>query len=260
MKKTFVTVIDSNFIKGFTVLIYSLLKHNPWFDYTFHIIDVGLTEEDKELCKTIYPKSKIISPDYKSYSNFKWELAKKSIWKSFYKLEMFKLTEYKQIIAIDSDMLILGDISDICNGEHIKEPIYGVPSYKSSKDNTYNEINGGLILTNTALLEPGIYNKLIRHSEKGFHMVEQGAINDYFKGRIGFLPKEYNVEKRMLHSKKFNYKYDGTDAKIIHYVSSKPWDDNSQKKGRELKYKKLEKLWWEYYEKAKNRYSAITKC
>ena len=55
MKIVLCSMIDDFFMPGFQVFIKSLLEKNPWFDLPIRLIDVGLSQKNKEECVKQYP-------------------------------------------------------------------------------------------------------------------------------------------------------------------------------------------------------------
>jgi hypothetical protein len=76
----------------------------------------------------------------------------------------------------------------------------------------------------------------MRHSA----LADQTIMNSYFNTRkLTFLNSRYNCLKRCFNDS--NYNNFDSGIKVVHYVGAKPWDTN--KKGIELNYTKIEKMW-----------------
>ena len=115
------------------------------------------------------------------YDNFSEE---KDYWKyTFDKLNIFSLIEYKKIVYLDLDLLLLKNIDHLFNEKHLTMA-QDVPFY--------NGHNSGIMI-----LEPNMddYNKMIQHAKKcnndGKKYSDQNIINECFDN-IFSLPIEYN--------------------------------------------------------------------
>lgn len=234
--------LDNKYFIGYEVFIKSLLRNNPWFNLDIIILDVGISEEIKTKILCLYKNTIFIKPFKENYSKINLTKVPKHFHVNYYKFDAFLCKGYKKIITIDTDMLIQGDIKSLIN----TQCIFGaVNAFNSNIDDFYKNkyFNGGLTIIDESLINNITYKNLLNTAIPGHNMAEQDVLNIYFKNDVTFLPKTYNYEKRMIHSKKFPIKI--ADVKIIHYVSYKPWETN--KPVKEQIYKEIEKLWWDEY-------------
>lgn len=240
MKIALATLLDDNFIIGLRIFIKSLLKNNPWFNYDFIVFDGGLSESGKKRILEFYDKIIIKKINKDNYKNVRWSKVNKLLKISVYKMENFRLYDYDRIVYMDVDMLVIGDISELFNFEG---DIGGCRQYKTSLDGLAKNINAGVYVINKNLINEETYKGLIKASEYGYNMADQIPLNNYFRNRMTILPKMYNVEKRILHTK--NCKDILKNARVIHYVGSKPWQLIKPNK-QEMQYKELEDIWKSY--------------
>lgn len=243
MKRALVTMVDDDFYPGFRAFIISFLKHNLFFEDDLVIIDAGLSQETKEKIQRYYSRIVFKSPNKDMYKNVSLPLVKKQLQKTIYKLEIFSYSEYDRIVFIDSDCLVLGDISRLFNEE---SPIAAVPAFLRSKG-ILNEINSGVIVINKPIINSGMHLELIKNMvHEGIVLPDQQAINKHFDGRITRLPKEFNVEKRYSDIKLGSYDAtfdNGKPIKILHYVGEKPW----YKTRTEVAYQSLYDFWERFH-------------
>lgn len=249
MNTVLCTMIDTNFLKGYKVFIKSLLRYNKWFRYPILIIDCGLTKEDREECKKLYAKTTFEEPKFNNYKSIDFRKTEHCLKKTFYKLEIFSYINYDRLIFMDSDILILGDISYLFS--EIVAPFSGCKAYNAHADKFRGDINTGLLVLNKASLNLRIYNKLLHMARKGFSMPDQKVINLFFKQNIYNIPKIYNVEKRIKGSGFLKYKVhegfpyiQGKKVKVLHFVSQKPWEEKKNKEN--IGFEDLEKLWLDH--------------
>ncbi len=246
MKKIiFCTMMDDNFFFGFSGFFKSLLNHNPNFDYSFYIIDNGISEEIWKKMLEIYPNIQKISFDKNDY-RFSKNVTKPELISTFYKLEMFKIgldnSSIDRVIFIDMDMLIQGSIEDLIEYNLNENSIGACKQWIQRKDKTVNEINSGLIIIDTKKISQNDYKILLRMTFEKHFLPDQEIINNFFvkTNRCEFLPKIYNVEKRMLYSRNFRDIY--KEAVCLHFVGVKPWQEKAY---LEKAYYSVYSKWWD---------------
>jgi lipopolysaccharide biosynthesis glycosyltransferase len=214
------TVADKNFLIGFEVMLYSFIKNNSWFKEEVIIVSNDLGEKDLKKIKSFYPKIILKKYDEKKYGEINAVLDFDTKFDdkhgSYTKFEIFSL-DYERVVFLDSDMLVLENIKELFE-EEFKGNIAMVPELK------LNQFNTGLMVIKKDFLEENITKNLIEETKKiGLTShVDQDIINNYFKGKITPIPLQYNFLKDYMRHK-------GTwtvNAKIIHFISKKPWDNN----------------------------------
>lgn len=240
MKSCMFAIMDQNFMPGYRVFMYSFLKHNTWFDWDFIITDVGLTEDNKSEIKSIYSKVIFRKPNYKDYEGTNFNATHPRLRNTYYFLDVFSLRGYNKIVSVDVDMVVLGDLSPVFIDSNNKG-MSGARGYNSGKDKLSNDVNVGLFVVGSDFINEKTYRDLLAIAKNGHSMPEQKTMNIYFKGRWHYFDKKYNLEKRILHTKK--YKHLLKDPVVIHYVATKPWQDHKNVPARELTYKPWENLW-----------------
>ena len=235
------TMLDDNFFVGYVGFIKSFLKYNRWFKYDFVIIDNGLCEGNKEHIKSYYDKIVFKKPNKKKYADVNFNKTHDKLKATFYKLDVFRYSEYDRIVFMDMDIIVLDNIKKIFE---CKDDISGCRAYNARQDELMSHINSGVFVINKSVINKHIYNALIRIARKGYSMPDQKVINRHFAGKIKYIDKTYNVEKRMLHTEKYRDILD--NAKCIHYVATKPWE-RLKPNAIEASFEKLEKIWRKYF-------------
>jgi lipopolysaccharide biosynthesis glycosyltransferase len=247
------TMLDSFFIPGYIAFMKSFKKHNPAFSHDLIIFDVGLNEKEREIVQLMY-NGKVIfkEPNKDRYKGTNFSRTQECLINTYYKLDIFSLYNYSKVLFLDMDMIVLDNIEDLFN---FKYDLAGCPGYAIGSDSYRNGINTGLILVNKPLLNEKTYSKVVNFVKQGFSMPDQKGINRFFKGRINFIDKVYNCEKRMWKGKKNKIAFDNKGVlrlypgnkkvRIVHYVSQKPWQN--EKSDLNKGFEELENLWHEHY-------------
>lgn len=161
-----------------------------------------------------------------------------------------KIIPEERVLYLDSDLIVDKPIDELFEIPFNGNLIMAVPDYgyigKPGYKNIYNA--GVMVINNKALKKiPGISEKLLNLGRNpNLSNGDQTVINEYFKGKIGPLPDEYNYqigfdavafwnELPKLLNKLNSIKH----PKIIHYLTiDKPF--NFQSIGR------LREKWWFY--------------
>jgi glycogenin glucosyltransferase len=239
----FVTVCNKEYLIGFEVMLKSIIDNNPRVindNLPFVIITNDLNPEDLVTSRKIYNNIHIKRYDESKYSQIE-ELKKQQMaFGDYTKYEIFSLTEFKKIIFLDSDTIILGNIDYLID---FKE------SFGCVRELFIDQYNTGVMVIGNEYLNPKITEDLINLTNVyGItEHLDQDIINNYFIDVITPIPLEYNYLK--IYSKQIfqntglpNY------IKIIHYVVKKPWQ---QKPLVFLEEGTLwtERYWFEYYSK-----------
>jgi len=240
LKKALVTLMDERFFIGYEGFIKSFLYYNEWFNLPFIVLDLGISEETKDKMRALYDKVEFREVDKDKYRGVDFSKAASSLQNTFYTLDVFNQVDLDRIVFLDMDIVVLGSLKPLFDCEYDIAACHG---YDSKHDKMRADINSGVFVLNKKYINNRTYEGILQVIKKGYSMPDQKAINIYFKGKIHILDKRYNVEKRMLTTMKF--KNILKEAKIIHFVASKPWDND--KPLPEQRYGELEDMWWKHY-------------
>jgi lipopolysaccharide biosynthesis glycosyltransferase len=263
------TICDDKFTPGLITMLYSFLKHNPWFNKEVIVLydDVysPISESNRSLINNVYNNvvfKPVIRTDYEQLisvfkKNAKGRENVLRLIPSLFTFEIFSVcAQYDTLVYLDSDMIIRKDISELFN---MKESIVVTPDAGVYDLNKHvRTFNGGFMVLNGG-------NDLVKHkmglinyanSMRTMVLADQTIMNSYFaKHKLTYLDSRYNCLKRCFSDGNFN-KFDD-NIKIVHYVGAKPWIPS--KLAMEAKYKKIENLWHVLYAESKTTHTKIGK-
>ncbi len=233
--------IDNSFIPFFVVTLKSLMW-NASKKYTYHIrvLNTDVTKEnEKEVKKMENSNFKI---EFVDVSNYIKEIESKLYTRDYYtKTTYFRLfipdlfPNIDKALYLDSDIIVLGDISELYNidiGDNLiggapdqviesmqefrtyAETVVGVESYKKY-------FNAGVLIMNLKELRNFDFQRKFRYlldHVKYIVAQDQDYLNRLCKGRVKLISKDYNVMPIPAES------IDEENMKIIHYnLIYKPW-------------------------------------
>ncbi len=193
------------------------------------------------------------------------------------KLAVWQLEEYRQLVFLDADMLIIRNMDELltmelpdngrgiaachacrCNPRQLAEypadwrPQNCYYSYCDSPEMVAspappfeNYLNGGLLV-----LQPGrdVYQDMMVQIAKvrdlsAYVFAEQDFLNHYFRGRWQPLHYGYNALKTLAHQ--HPKMWDLTRVKNLHFILDKPWEQRPQPSHPCYP---LHQLWWQVIE------------
>jgi len=150
----------------------------------------------------------------------------------YYKLALFQLN-YDRILYLDTDLLILGDISELWDPTvYQQQGLYGVRE-DASLGLTHavwqGKINAGMLLVNPARLPSTIFDQLLNIAAKGhsYDAGDQGVLHAYFSQTemaplVGQLPPRFNLPSCARVDGDWERYRD--DIRILHFLGPrKPW-------------------------------------
>jgi hypothetical protein len=233
--------LNSSYIIGYRVFIQSFIKHNLWFDGDIVIMDLDLSDRERDYVSSFYRNIIFVKPSYENYIKInKSKLFNASFINNYYKLDIFQYTKYEKIVSMDCDMLITGDLSELFF-ENYKFGAVPVATHRSYEEPPFN---GGLIVLDSKVNCIENYKTVLSNLSKPYRFAEQDLLNELY-GKVYYkIPKIYNVEKRILDSKHIEDVEIIEKTKVMHFVGSKPWD--IVKNVKEMGYEKFESAWHEH--------------
>ncbi len=254
---------DDNYARHMGVTIYSLLLHNAMVsDFRIFVVDNNISTKNIAKLQQIisgFPNAEMILIPFKKWAdslhlNMSWPISLSSYARLFVG-EMLP-SDIDRVLYMDSDMLVLDDISELMSadlGDNILGAVQDQVSRKSkvtvglhSSDNYFNA--GLLLIDLRRWREFGIGKKCLKFIEDHDGQVihhDQGVLNGLLFNQWLRLPLKYNVMTvHYIHSyiKLKNYFHDSSSfydvsevekAKsnpvILHYTpsfTSHPWEEN----------------------------------
>ena len=231
---------DDNYVKFSMVTLKSIAENaNKDYIYNCYILNAGINEDIKNTTKDILPDNfNLIFADVSEYlESIKDRLPlrhyySKTTYFRFFISEMFE--EYDKAIYIDSDTIVLGDISEFYNHDLgnnlvgacqeqaiLQSKLYG--DYVEACPGVSREefFNAGLLLINTKLFREecmldqfidflGVYNFIV--------IQDEDYLNVLCNHRVKWIDNSWNTEVFG------EIKYKDDEINMIHYIMwSKPW-------------------------------------
>lgn len=258
MNKIFVTLLATpDFLPGVIVLNYSLLKYNP----NYKLLVLITKRINKKTIDILFTNSinvklvdEISNPHLKKGDN-------RGFIHTFTKLRIFEIIDYKKIVYIDSDMLVLSNLDSLFESPHMSAVIAG----SLAKGNEHwNQLNSGLMV-----IEPNLtlFRELMSQIAKlrSDDKSDQGFMHSYFESwplqTDLHLPHKYNLPISYLdeycenYDFEFLYNYGEDDyfaknISILHFWGpDKPWKISNHEY---LNQSKSDLYWqaihlWHYY-------------
>jgi lipopolysaccharide biosynthesis glycosyltransferase len=263
MKKLIVTSTDDKFAPGCAVLLHSLKKNMSIFnECDVKVFYTSLGEQSKQIIRRVCPKADFEMPKDFDYCKGIKTLYGEDNQDTYLCLESFKQSEYDRVAYIDTDMLCIGDMSDIfsenldydmmaCIGSkplNIKQSFYR---------NGISKFNAGFMVIGKKHLDGRkTYNDLIDIVERAkskknnnqyriMHKTaptfnDQDAIKIYWQNRgVFILPDWYNFKNFGAGPRPEDFKRTDDlfrqhldNIKLIHYSGKrKPWANSTDRSG-----------------------------
>ena len=146
-------------------------------------------------------------------------LGRPELGPTFTKLHLWKLTQFKKVVFMDADTLVLKNIDDLFERDE----------FSACADIGWPDcFNSGVFV---AVPSEETYRKLVQHAEKegSFDGGDQGLLNSYFSDwSIGpssrRIPFTYNLTINASYSYAPAYARFKNDVKVVHFIGTqKPW-------------------------------------
>lgn len=227
-KYAFATLVTPAFCMGAISLGHTLIKHHGSKYDLVCLVTPDVNETWIEILSQWWRTVKV--KNYKPFKGFRRSWAKVFLW---------ELTEYKKLIYFDTDMLVLGPLDDLFNYNQLS----CVPDTASPQI-----CNSGVLVIEPKSGMTAEMQEKAKNTSLLYGIGDQGFINSFF-GYFTPLPPRYNVPRTQGGS--FGWAYDHNITKVIHYVCKKPW-----KCGREgvgycgCGYPSFNVLWWSVFDAA----------
>lgn len=268
-----VTVSSENYVQWSMVMIYSFLKSNPWFKGDLVIIGDDLSDQSIANLN-IFPGIIIEKPSVllnekleqlcSDLPDFKSRIAR------FYSLEVFRLHDYDRILFLDSDMIVIKDVSELFQ---LPANLYASLEWFSGKGRRISDfeisdpacipgdfieqpVNSGFLMMSRNFTHPDMYQSLVDSIGSSHwinsktQLTDQLIINKFFNHRFCILDARYNYRPKNAAGIFRKEKVTFEDASIIHFIlKAKPWNFNEALKPNTLKLEMIKayELWYVWY-------------
>ena len=240
---------DDNYAKYMATTMASiLLNSNEDEEIYFHLIDGGITEENKNkllsLKKIKNCEIMFYTPDIEKYNkwytwgggtNYKGRFSPAM----FYRLNIHLLIPHNidRILYLDCDTIVLKSLKEMFTINFDNK--YAIVS-DNNNDQSY--FNSGVIMVNARKWrETNIENEFDNnfYNSNGRVWGDESILNTCLKNKVKFVDKSYNYIANKIEESKLKIPYN--DINIIHYISLKPWTSN-------IKSAILIDEFWKYYQ------------
>lgn len=262
MKTAIVTICSDDYVKYASILIKSFYIYNKWFDGDFIVMYdneyIKLSNKSIKKLKALHNNIKFHKADTHLYI----DMCKKFFGNLFLpqyvgcslKFEIFNLEQYDKLLFLDSDMLVISDISEIFTKDYSFAAVEDyVRSFQiTPRDKQYFNVGfmyfGNKKYINKNTLQDIVnlanninLNKLVFFKDRiinGYKWFEQDILNIYFYGKedVWILDYTYNSPFSIIDNL-LPLQIENKFEKIIHY-----WTKPSKK----LKNYKAIELWYNY--------------
>ena len=233
---------DDAFVKYTIVSLSSIIKNaSTEHNYRVFILNTNICEENKRHLLALQNQQfQIEFVDVsKELKSIKKDLPvrhyySKTTYYRFFIAEMFP--QYSKAIYIDSDTIVLGDISKLyetdigdsylgaCHEQAmVQVDVYGTYAEKVVGVSRHNFFNAGVMLINCQMFrQKTVLKKFLRYLWEYNFIVTQDEdyLNLICKDHVYWLDQKWNTEL----ADGLNYSYEPSSAFILHYIMvNKPW-------------------------------------
>jgi len=226
----FVTLVSSGFWKQGVVLLQTARDHGITFPFIVMVVDQNnlspsdpnfsfLPEEAVDAFKRLGADLRYIEPvevpEHAQFENHRWGLA----WN---KLRAFTFTDFGRLVFLDSDMMIMRDVSEM-----VTFPDFSTAPGQSVPCETHHGINGGVLIFRPNIT---LFDELIEFSkirEQDWRQAEQQLLGYFYYKRyrhnFHLISGLYNISMRSCMCLTPVVLSD--HVRIIHFYSGrKPWE------------------------------------
>ncbi|CEI98825.1 hypothetical protein RMCBS344292_12925 [Rhizopus microsporus] len=195
------------------VLVYSLKKTNTQHDIVVLVLD-EVTPIVRQRLEHL--GAKIINVNQIKYPWDSSSARRKGFNKAcrYSKLNLWSLTQYKKVVFLDADTMVLRPIDDL----------FDYPQFSAVVD------IGGVLNTGVFVAEPNeeTFKDIMSTYEDApsYNKGDQGFLNYYFNQSVNFLPGYYNLMVKFTHFSTLASSYISKNtARVLHFTSeTKPWN------------------------------------
>lgn len=265
---------DNNYAPYSSVVIASIIDHNPEEEITFHLLHTDLTAERCAIIKSwveSFKGKKVCFYQMKkeSFADFPIDEHTYLDYGAYIRLYLGEcLKQIDKVLYLDCDVIVNGSLCELWNTDISDYAVAGVRDRINDYIRVYNRldyqmcegyINSGMMLINLKRWREDDFFKKAQQlaCEKGASVLknhDQDIINAIYHGQILMLPFRYNLLEYYLYVEEWLYldrKYypEIIDAcknpAIIHFcMPQKPWHYECINPFKELYYKYRKKTPW----------------
>ena len=145
---------------------------------------------------------------------------------NFYKLSLWKLNEFKKVVFLDADVIVIRNIDRLFD---YPEGCAAPNLYESLDD--FNRMNSGVFVAQPSDITFTKMFHALDYPEAYWPRTDQTFLQFYWKNWHG-LPYIYNALQYLYFNIPSLWRWDS--IRVIHYQYEKPWDQNHPKKDQLL--------------------------
>ncbi|MCG6863548.1 MAG: hypothetical protein LJE70_20160, partial [Chromatiaceae bacterium] len=281
-KDCLVTISDASFSIATEVLLYSFRKYNPEFDGDVVVITDDLPEDHRERIGR-HGAVRFEAPDPRLRAAVEDLQGKeprlRGIYRRLFSLEVFRLSAYRRLVYVDSDIYCSGDISELFTRP---ETLLACPDGFTYEDRVMammtedapsapaerygrsfkSSFNAGVLGIGESLTGEETYRALLGMLDHATwrrmgpsKFTDQMVLNLYFEGRFTALPARFNYMVFLEEYQKCLDRVSLLDARLVHFAGAiKPWNryDPIDLARRAPQFIKFIDVWRELLEEARS--------
>jgi len=232
----FASYVDEVYLPGFLTLLRSLALTNPTLCLDYVVLFDDLTPASVSTIHRLHPRVRFRRVQTGRYDDFvKGDRSNYLVRKAYFSLDAFHIRDYDTVIVLDTDMVVLGDVSPLLD---VREGIGAVEQF--FYNDTGAKLNSGLLVLNREVLNDEFVALIERTGRSGDYELDkhdQGILNAILDGEFARLDQRYNFVKRRL-SGDLDVP---PEVAVLHFTGQhKPWT------GGEVGYDKAQAVWQSY--------------
>ncbi|MGW1322249.1 glycosyltransferase [Streptomyces antibioticus] len=193
----FASFVDENYLPGFLALLRSLALSNPDVCEDFVVLHDGLRPASVAAVRALHPRVQFRRVNAAHYDSYvKGDQDNYLVRKAYFILDVFRIRDYDTVITLDTDMVVLGPITELLTLRH---GLAAVPQFFYG-DKT-RMLNSGLLVIQKEYLTDAFCAKIDAIGRAGTYELDkhdQGILNALLDGDFVDLDPRYNFVKRRL--------------------------------------------------------------
>jgi hypothetical protein len=245
------TITDDGFIDGTEMLVFSFLRHNPWFEGRILVLAGGPLGEASKARLRAQADIEFIAPgadlDARVASLTQAIPALKRAGPRFASLEAFGLVDFERVVYIDSDAFVTGDLSPLFfdhrpllaspDGSRYDELLGDLDGAREANRQRYGValsacFNSGVLSIGGDCLQRHVRDALVASIDPDFWRgvetvgwTDQLILNRHFAGRATLLDGRWNYMPILEAKIRRAHRLHCFDARIVHMAGRcKPWE------------------------------------
>lgn len=251
----FVTITDDAFSIASEVLIYSFLKYNSWFAGDLIVIEDGLSEHARSRLAKLGAVT-FLTPDPRLRRQTEALCASvpalQTIFRRFYSFEVFRLTGYRRVVYLDSDIYCAGNVEALFTrsepllacpdgftyGDRVRALLSDGKEEAPAPQDRYGRsfeasFNAGVLSIGPSLLGEETYAALLAMLDTATwqalgpsKFTDQMVLNIHFANRFCPLEAIYNYMMFIEGYQNICERVCSADARLVHFAGPiKPWNE-----------------------------------